>query len=109
MQLHIARASRSTSRIEQEFLVVYIETVPFELVLNMLETGDGLVGALHYNTDLFDAATIIRMAGRFQLLLDKVVAEPDIKLNEIVEMVAESERQPPAFVRKSSNMSGGPK
>jgi amino acid adenylation domain-containing protein len=94
VQLHTApRTALELPGLNQEFLDVDIETVPFELVLNMLETDEGLVGALLYNTDLFDAATITRMAGRFQLLLDKVVAEPDIKLNEIVEMLTEAERR----------------
>jgi amino acid adenylation domain-containing protein len=94
IQLHTApRTALELPGLNQEFLDVDIETVPFELVLNLRETDDGLVGALLYNTDLFDAATMTRMIGRFQLLLDKVAAEPDIKLNEIVEMLTEAERR----------------
>ncbi|HLM55015.1 MAG TPA: condensation domain-containing protein, partial [Pyrinomonadaceae bacterium] len=94
MQLHTApRAALELPGLSQEFLDVGVETVPFDLVLNMLETGEGLTGALLYNTDVFDAATIAGMAGRYRLLLDKAAAEPDVGLDEMVEMLAKAERQ----------------
>ena len=94
MQLHTApRAALELPGLSQEFLNVDVETVPFELVLNMLETGEGLTGALLYSTDLFDAATIAGMAGRYTLLLDKVAAEPDVRLDAMVELLAEAERR----------------
>src|SRR5207248_900444 len=38
-------------------------TSKFDLTLDMVETAQGLQGAVEYNTDLFDAATITRMIG----------------------------------------------
>jgi amino acid adenylation domain-containing protein len=94
MQLHTApRVALELSGLTQEFLEIGIETVPFDLVLNMAETDDGLVGAWLYNTDLFEAGTIARMAGRFELLLNQLVVEPDMNLNEIVAMLKDAERQ----------------
>ena len=47
-----------------------------DLTLNLEEGADGLHGWFEYNTDLFDAATIARMAGHFQTLLAGIVAGP---------------------------------
>jgi acyl carrier protein len=52
----------------------------FDLTLFMFAHPDGLSGALEYNTDLFDAATIGRLAGHFTNLLQGMVAQPEVAL-----------------------------
>jgi len=52
------------------------EITAFDLTLDILETSSGLVCSFNYNRDLFDAATIERMAGHFQVLLSGIVANP---------------------------------
>ncbi len=52
-------------------------TSKFDLLLEMEDAEQGLVGVWEYNTDLFDATTITRMAGHFQTLLEGVVAQPE--------------------------------
>jgi non-ribosomal peptide synthetase component F len=49
----------------------------FDLTLSLKETAGELGGALEYNTALFDAATIERMAAHFEILLAGIVQEPD--------------------------------
>jgi len=56
---------------------VHTGTAKFDLTLIVKDTGEGLIGSLEYNTDLFDAATIARMAKQYQILLEGVVAHPD--------------------------------
>ncbi|MCG8364971.1 MAG: condensation domain-containing protein, partial [Pseudanabaenales cyanobacterium] len=51
-------------------------TAKFDLTLVMEEKDEMLEGIFEYNTDLFDAATIHRMAGHLQSLLEGVVANP---------------------------------
>ncbi len=51
--------------------------VPFDLMLGLIETPDGLQGNIEYNTNLFDADTIVRMAGHFRTLLEGIVAQPE--------------------------------
>ncbi len=51
-------------------------TAKFDLTLTLTDTPEGLTGALTYNTDLFNAERIARMAGHFQTLLKGVVANP---------------------------------
>ncbi|BDA72451.1 non-ribosomal peptide synthetase [Calothrix sp. PCC 7716] len=50
----------------------------FDLTLGMEETQHGqLVARFEYNNDLFDAATITRMLGHFQTLLEGIVTDPE--------------------------------
>src|SRR6185503_9204454 len=64
----------------------------FDLILNMQEAEGKLSGALHYNTDLFEAATIKRMLGHFQTLLAAVVADPGQRLSRLP-LLTETEEQ----------------
>jgi amino acid adenylation domain-containing protein/thioester reductase-like protein len=52
------------------------EPAQFDLTLMMSELNDGLAGALQYNVDLFDAATIQRMLKHFHSLLREIAADP---------------------------------
>ncbi|MBK9942043.1 MAG: amino acid adenylation domain-containing protein [Kouleothrix sp.] len=58
-------------------------TTQFELTLGVTETDAELYGWLEYNTDLFEQATIARLAGHFQILLEQVVAAPDQPIGTI--------------------------
>src|SRR5256885_5037294 len=49
----------------------------FDLLLNLVETGDGLSGFVEYSTELFEPKTIERMVGHFQTLLQDAAARPD--------------------------------
>lgn len=49
----------------------------FDLSLDLYETPDGLRGWFEYNTDLFDAATVARMAGHYLRLADLLLDQPD--------------------------------
>ncbi|MEP7008816.1 MAG: non-ribosomal peptide synthase/polyketide synthase [Acidobacteriota bacterium] len=62
----------------------------FDLSMTIAEGGRRL--ALQYNRDLFDAATIERMAGYFENLMAAFVAEPDRHLSEIA-MIGQDERR----------------
>jgi amino acid adenylation domain-containing protein len=56
----------------------------FDLELALLEGADGLWGAFTYNTDLFTADTVARIADGFQRLLTAVVADPDRPLRRLL-------------------------
>ncbi|HIK04811.1 MAG TPA: amino acid adenylation domain-containing protein [Trichormus sp. M33_DOE_039] len=67
-------------------------TSKFDLTLSMTETPQGLVGNWEYNTDLFDAETITRMAAHFQNLLTAIVANPQQTVQELP-LLSDAERQ----------------
>ncbi|MEH2261607.1 amino acid adenylation domain-containing protein [Nostoc sp.] len=59
------------------------EMVRFDLEANYWEVAEGLEGVWSYNTDLFDAATITRIAQNFQTLLQAIVANPKARIAEL--------------------------
>jgi amino acid adenylation domain-containing protein len=67
------------------FTVPQVEygTVKFDLNLTLAETPVGIAGTLSYATDLYDGATIARMAGHFQTLLGGIVAHPTEPLSTL--------------------------
>ncbi|HEV2707133.1 MAG TPA: condensation domain-containing protein [Pyrinomonadaceae bacterium] len=58
-------------------------TATADLILYMREKDEGLQGLLEYNTDLFDAATIERIAERFSALVEAVAANPEQRLSSL--------------------------
>ncbi len=56
---------------------------PFELTLHAVERQGSLSLALLFNTDLFDAATAVRLLDRFALLLRSVVESPEVALSAL--------------------------
>ena len=64
---------------------------PFDLQVHLWETEEGLKGAFVYNTDLFYRATIERMAGHYQRILEGIVADPEQRLSELP-LLTEAER-----------------
>jgi amino acid adenylation domain-containing protein len=63
----------------------------FDLTVDMAEVDDGLSCICEYNTDLFESATIMRMLGHFQSLLEGIVADPEQRLLSLP-LMSESER-----------------
>jgi natural product biosynthesis luciferase-like monooxygenase protein len=53
------------------------QAAQFDLTLVMAEVDGRISASLQYNTDLFDAATIVRFANHFRTLLEGIVATPD--------------------------------
>src|SRR5262249_15143556 len=57
--------------------------VKFDLTLSLSETPRGLAGSLDYVADLFEAATIQRMAGSLQVLLEGIARDPSRRVFEL--------------------------
>ncbi|MEH2221574.1 non-ribosomal peptide synthase/polyketide synthase [Nostoc sp.] len=58
-----------------------------------LSTGIGMVGVWEYNTDLFDASTIARMAGHFVTLLEAIVENPQQQISQLPMLTAVEQQQ----------------
>jgi amino acid adenylation domain-containing protein len=90
----LEREPRTTLELPDLTLSLWeVETgaAPFDLTLSMIEQAEGLQGRLSYNTDLFEAATIQRMLGHFQILLAAIVAHPDQPIGTLP-LLTEAER-----------------
>jgi amino acid adenylation domain-containing protein len=66
-------------------------TAKFDLTLTLGEHAGRLNGAIEYNTDLFDAATVDRWIANLGNLLEAALAAPDQPLAEL-EMLGDGER-----------------
>jgi amino acid adenylation domain-containing protein len=67
-------------------------TAKFDLTLDLCETHGGLSGWFEYATDLFDAATVGRMAGHLARLLNCAASDPDRPLCSLA-LLNETERE----------------
>src|SRR5215216_339771 len=70
---------------------VELTTAKFDLTLMMEDTAQGLFGALEYNTDLFDATTIARMANHFERLLTAMVSNSDERISRLQLLTSDEE------------------
>ncbi|HEX6288077.1 MAG TPA: non-ribosomal peptide synthase/polyketide synthase, partial [Herpetosiphonaceae bacterium] len=77
------RATVDLPDLTVELLTVEHQTAKFDLTLSVQETAHELVGGLEYRTDLFEAATIERMAAHFQTLLEAIVADPSQRIDRL--------------------------
>ncbi|NDJ21055.1 amino acid adenylation domain-containing protein [Nostoc sp. B(2019)] len=65
----------------------------FDLLLELTDTEQGIVGLLKYNKDLFDASSIARLLNSFEIILSQIVVEPAIKLNQLEEIIIQSDKE----------------
>src|SRR5216683_2242299 len=68
-------------------------TAKFDLTLSMGESEEGLRGVMEYATDLYERATIERMLGHWERVLEEMVAKPEERISEIKMMREEERRQ----------------
>ena len=83
-ELKLGELSLSTQGQEQT-------TAKFDLTLFIRETKDGMRGTIQYNTDLYGAERIARMASHFTALLASIVKEPQTAVGKI-ELLGKQER-----------------
>ncbi|MET8010137.1 non-ribosomal peptide synthase/polyketide synthase [Streptomyces sp. NPDC005271] len=67
-------------------------TAGFDLGIDFVEHQDALTAFVEYNTDLFDAATVERMARQLRLLLEAVARDPGRTVGELPLLSAEERR-----------------
>ncbi|MGC2161777.1 MAG: amino acid adenylation domain-containing protein [Silvibacterium sp.] len=78
---------------------IVMETIPLErraatldLVLLIIEATGSLSASFRFNTDLFDAANIARMAGHFHALLESAIRDPAATIADL-EILTDAEHQ----------------
>jgi len=83
----------ATPVLQIEAELVHTDTAKLDLILYMEEMADGIEGLWEYNTDLFDHATITRMAHHLETLLTGAMADPDQRLSELPLMTEAEQEQ----------------
>ena len=97
-QVMFALQNASTETLTLEDMNVTRLTVPshsakFDLTLVLHEIEGRLQGQFIYNTDLFKAETIRRLAGHLQSLIESIAVNPDQRLSELELLTAAERRQ----------------
>jgi amino acid adenylation domain-containing protein len=75
--------NRAPYGLELELLELHSPISKFDLTLELFKLGDGVRGWFEYNTALFDRATVARLAGNFEALLESIVAQPDVAIGKL--------------------------
>ena len=75
-----------------ESLALPQRTALFDLMVSATEVGETLLGSIEYSTDLFDKASIRRMAGHFQTILESIVENPQQRVSKL-ELLTPGEQQ----------------
>ena len=65
----------------------------FDLAVFIWDLPKGLKGTFEYRTDLFEPESIVRMTQHFEMLLQHIVAEPDVGLEMLVGEIKDADRQ----------------
>ena len=78
--------------LEMELIATDIGTAKLDLSWVVEEDSEGLRCAFRYNTDLFDAGTIARMAEHLTLLLNGIATDPDRPVLQLP-LLSEAERR----------------
>jgi amino acid adenylation domain-containing protein len=73
--------------------VVEKRTAIFDIAFSSWETSDGLGGGFEYSTDLFDAATIRRMAAHYRNVLEAMAHDPSQGIQDLPLLSAEERRR----------------
>jgi amino acid adenylation domain-containing protein len=62
-----------------------------DICLDLIESPDGLTAKWKYNCDLFEDSTIARMATHFEVLLARMVIDPERRIHDLA-LLTETER-----------------
>jgi amino acid adenylation domain-containing protein len=68
-------------------------TAKFDLMLSLVEEGEGLHGTLEYSTDLFESQTMARLLGHYRLLLEGIVADPGRRVEDLPLLMQTEQQQ----------------
>ncbi|MEM7353574.1 MAG: amino acid adenylation domain-containing protein, partial [Acidobacteriota bacterium] len=79
--------------LELDYRLLPIGASRFDFGLELTASGDGLIGSVEYNTDLFEATTIDRWLAHFVELLDGAVDEPRRSLSQLPLLSAAQRQQ----------------
>jgi amino acid adenylation domain-containing protein len=88
--LHAVESGSGHLRMEEVKLDAGIALV--DLILDVVDSGDGLQCVFVYNTDLFEASHIERLGMHYVALLEGVVADPDCQISALP-MLSPAERR----------------
>ena len=91
VQQNTPRSLLKLAGLEGSSFGTHVESSKFDLAVFMVEGEQGLSASWVYKTDLFDSATVARMAAHYESLLGSIVARPDSRLS-LLDFLTEEEK-----------------
>lgn len=76
-----------------EPIEIDLGTAKHDLKLGLWKSSQGLQGALEYSTDLFESATVERLARHYEALLVEIVRDPDQSIKALMQHLRQREQQ----------------
>lgn len=76
-----------------EPIEIDLGTAKHDLKLGLWKSPQGLQGALEYSTDLFESATVERLARHYEALLAEIVRDPGQSVEALVQHLRQRDRQ----------------
>ncbi|HSX91436.1 MAG TPA: amino acid adenylation domain-containing protein [Hydrogenophaga sp.] len=90
---HLAITDLMLEGLQCESIELTAAPARFDLAVDVYDAEQGLRIVFEYNTDLFDASTIERMAGHYEQLLRSAIATPDSPLSALPMLSEPQQRQ----------------
>jgi amino acid adenylation domain-containing protein len=87
-----------TSTIELPGLTISSIQIPksstqLDLILRLIETSQGIIANLEYNTDIFASATITQMLKFWETVLNQAMTNSNTRLQELVDAIAALDKE----------------
>lgn len=92
-QSHPAARDYSLGDLHVSWVDLGRDHTELDLGIELVRTADGLLGWLDYSKALFEQASIERMAGHFQMMVEGLVANPACTLSALPLLTAAERRQ----------------
>ena len=87
-----AAAGGTVAGLRMRAVEAEMDSAKCDLALSLGADGDGLRGTLSYSTDLFERATIERMAGHLGRVMEQAAADADVPIDSL-ELLGDAERR----------------
>ncbi|MHC4845215.1 MAG: condensation domain-containing protein [Planctomycetota bacterium] len=84
---------------------VNYDNARYDVAVFLWDMPGGVHGTIEYSTDLFDAATMERLASRYETVLRAVVERPDVTLAGLVDVLTAADRDAAAAAEQSHEQS----
>ncbi len=97
-QVMMAFQSRAVSEVEigelkAGVMEVEARTAKFDLLVSLRDTGRGLSGVVEYNSDLYEATSVRRLVGHFEVLMKGLMTDANQRLSQLPMMSGKSGKQ----------------
>jgi acyl transferase domain-containing protein/SAM-dependent methyltransferase len=86
-------AARRLKGLDVAPIEVHNGTAKFDLLLNLVESPEGIEGSLEYSTDLFAAATMARLLDNYAAVLAAIASRPEVRLSELTAELVQRDRE----------------